>query len=164
MTRLTLAPRADLAVFYEADAERYRARSPETLALVTPAAFASLYGNCPSIGFECDGQPIGGILFDGEEAHIAVLASHHSQWALLLKPALAWLFGLRRAITVRVEASNAKCLAFMARNQWQPRGEENGELIFCMRAQGGRRKTPYPVMAPRAPSQANQPKQQLEMG
>lgn len=139
---LTLTDRADLGVFYDADAHRYGAQ--DYAHTVTRERFAHFYADCPSIGFEDDGQPIGGILFDGEEAHIAVLPSHHGRWALLLKPALQWLFTLRPAITVAVEQDNIRCLRFLDRHGWQRVGERDGDVLYRLVPQGGTRKTAYP--------------------
>lgn len=141
---LTLTDRADLGVFYDADAHRYGARGYADT--VTRERFAHFYADCPSIGFEDDGRPIGGILFDGEEAHIAVLPSHHGRWALLLKPALQWLFTLRQDITVAVEQDNARCLRFLDRHGWQRVGERDGDVLYRLVPQGGTRKTAYPFL------------------
>jgi hypothetical protein len=143
MPGLRLAPRVDLAVFYEADRLRYAARTHVT-ERVTRDAFVAFYADCPSMGFECDGQPIGGVVFDGEQAHIAVLPSYHGRWALLLKPMLHWLFGLKPEIIVRVEADNVLCLRFMERNGWQRLGVDGDDVVYRMTPQNGTRKTEYP--------------------
>jgi hypothetical protein len=142
---LRLTEPADLGVIYDADAARYaQAGQADRLALVTRETFLRFYEGCPSIGFEADGQPIGGILFDGEQAHIAVLPSHHGRWALLLKPALDWLFTLRAEILVEVERDNAPCLRFLDRHGWARVGETEDDFVYLLTAQGGRRKTAYP--------------------
>lgn len=138
MSRLRLAPRADLAVYYAADSARYRKPGCDILEQVTPAVFAARYGGCPSIGFECDGQPIGGILFDGQTAHIAVLPAWHGRWALLLRPALDWLFGLKPEILAEVEADNTVCLDFMRRNGWPEVSRRGAWIIYRMTKQSRR--------------------------
>jgi len=144
---LCLAPRADLAVMHRAEIDRFRDR-PEVLARVTPQAYAELYRDAPSIGFEADGLPIGGILFDGRQAHIAVLPEWHGRWALLMKPALAWLFTLRAAIEVEVEAGNERCLRFLDRHGW-PRleGASPGFVRYRLVPLQGTRKTAYVALA-----------------
>ncbi len=137
MPRLTLTPRADLDVFYAADRLRYVERHPEVLTIITREVFVGLYGQCPSIGFACDGQSIGGIIFDGQAAHIAVLPAYHGRWALLFRRSLDWLFGLKREILVEVEADNDKCIAFMARNGWQALHEQDGNITYLMTPEGG---------------------------
>lgn len=139
---LKLTERADLGVLYDADA--LRPGSGRYAGAVTRERFAAFYAQCPSIGFEADGRPIGGILFDGEEAHIAVLPSHHGRWALLLKPALEWLFALRADITVAVEHDNDRCLRFLDRHGWQRVGERGDDVLYRLVPQGGTRKTAYP--------------------
>jgi GNAT superfamily N-acetyltransferase len=142
---LKMTCRADLAVFYEADAVRYR-NNPQSRAtqVVTQDVFCAFYADCPSVGFEMDGVPIGGIVFDGDQAHIAVLPQYHGRWALLLKPALAWLFSLKREIVVEVERDNARCLRFMERSGWQHLRTTGDAVFYCLSPQGGTRKTEYP--------------------
>jgi hypothetical protein len=146
---LTLAPRADLAVFYEADVARYRAAGTTRFAdTVTQDVFVSFFAHCPSIGFRRDGQDIGGILFDGRQAHIAVLPQHHGHWGALLKPALEWLFSLRRDILVEVERDNSRCLRFMRHVGWQCVGERPDVLVYRLVPQQGTRRTAHPVARP----------------
>jgi GNAT superfamily N-acetyltransferase len=118
MSRFRLSPRIDLGVYYDADAPRYDVPGGNALQIVTRELFIARYRDCASIGFECDGQPIGGVIFDGEQAHIAVLPAYRGRWATLLRPMLGWLFSLKREIFVDVEADNAVCLEFMRRNGW----------------------------------------------
>jgi GNAT superfamily N-acetyltransferase len=144
MRRLELAPEADLGVFYEADARRYASAGNTTLAIVTRDVFIAYYRGCPSIGFQFDGLPIGGIIFDGSQAHIAVLPAYHGRWALLLKPALEWLFGLKREILVEVEAENRVCVEFMRRNGWRPIRVDSGWVTYRMTRQTCRARTAPP--------------------
>ncbi|MDA8457429.1 GNAT family N-acetyltransferase [Acidovorax sp. GBBC 3334] len=139
---LRLTDRVDLGVFYDADALRYGAQGYADA--VTRERFAGFYADCPSIGFEADGRAIGGILFDGEEAHIAVLPNYHGRWAILLKPALQWLFTLQPEITVAVERDNARCLRFLDRHGWPRTGERDDDILYRLAPQGGSRKTAYP--------------------
>jgi hypothetical protein len=142
---LKMTCRADLAVFYEADAVRYR-NNPHSRAtqVITQEVFCAFYADCPSIGFEMDGVPIGGVVFDGEQAHIAVLPQYHGRWALLLKPALEWLFSLKREVVVEVERDNARCLRFMERSGWQHLRTTDDAVFYRIGPQGGTRKTEYP--------------------
>ncbi len=78
-----------------------------------------------------------------------MLPSHHGRWALLLKPALAWLFALQPGITVAVERNNSRCLRFLDRHGWQRAGERDGDLLYRLEPQGGTRKTAYPSAAAR---------------
>lgn len=144
MPGLRLTPQADLDVFYEADCLRYAAR-PEITARVTREAFARFYAGCPSRGIECDGRAIGGVIFDGREAHIAVLPAWHGRWGLMLKPLLHWLFGLRPEVIVRVEADNPLVQRFMDRSGWQRLGvDDDGDIVYRMTPQHGTRKTDRP--------------------
>lgn len=137
MTRYTLTPQADLAVFYAADARRY-AGTP-VLAQVSLDVFRRFYGGFPSRGFACDGRPIGGALFDGKGTHLAVLPEHHGHWGRLWAPTLDWLFGLKPEMHIDIETDNQKALAFMERNGWRRMaGSPPGSVRFLMRAVPGR--------------------------
>ena len=141
MTRYTLEARADLAVMYAADTARYPAGSAVRRQL-TPQAYGRFYAGCPSRGFAFDGRPIGGMLFDGQEAHLAVLAEHHGRWARLLAPSLEWLFGLKPELCIEIEPDNHTTLAFMARNGWQRidgRPGSTGVSFLVRRVERGRR-------------------------
>lgn len=131
MKRLSLAARADLNVYYEAEMARYRTlgeHGQKMLQIVTLERFIDFFNACPSIGFEYDGKPIGGMIFDGEEAHVAVLPDYHGRWALLWEPALDWVFSIKQEIHVKVEAFNDTCIAFMERNGW-PAIDRVGDFI-----------------------------------
>jgi hypothetical protein len=143
---LNLTPQADLGVMYEADSERYRAAGKSDITrVVTKEAFMRFYSGCASIGFQRDGKDIGGIIFDGEEAHIAVLKEHHGYWGLLLKPALDWLFSLTPEAIVEVERDNHRCLRFMRHVGWQCVGERGQSLLFRLVALSGTKRTAHPL-------------------
>jgi hypothetical protein len=146
MRELALTEPADLAVFYAADCERYRHARPEVLERITPEAFAAFYGRCPSLGFTCAGRPIGGVIFDGEQAHIAVLPEFKGRWALLLKPATEWLFRHRTEVPVEVETDNTACLRMLDRHGWQRIRETESHVTYLLKPQGGQRKTAYPFL------------------
>lgn len=148
MRRFTLTERADLAVFYEAEAAHWRATRPRVVEVVTQDAFIEFYRNAPSIGFACEGRPIGGILFDGLRAHIAVLPQYHGLWALLMKPALRWLFALQPAVLADVAADNHKCLRFLDRHGFRRLATGPRAVTYLLEPRGGTRKTAYPVSRP----------------
>ena len=143
--RYTFGQTADLGVFYEADMLRYActARSP-ILKVVSKDVFIAFYKDCASLGFQFNGQPIGGVLFDGQHAHIAVLPEHYGRWAFLLKPACAWLFALKSEVLVEVELENKTCIRFMERNRWQRLQVVEDKVVYRMTEQGGDRKSAYP--------------------
>ncbi|MBY8606290.1 GNAT family N-acetyltransferase [Burkholderia arboris] len=140
MKRFRLADRADLAVFYEADAACFRAAGREDmLRLVSKDVFISHYSACPSIGFVCDGNAIGGILLDRDHAHLAVLPDYHGRWAILWKPALEWLFRMTPEAWGIVEADNRVCLEFMNRNGWTGVPAGDGRIVFRITPRTSRR-------------------------
>jgi len=106
----------------------------------------AFYAGCASVGFEMDGKPIGGLLFDGTSAHIAVLPEYHGRWALLLKPALAWLFSIQPEVIVHVDIENETCQRFLLRHRWERLyvDEADGTVAFRVTPQEGTRKTAYP--------------------
>ena len=116
--RYTLTPQAALDVLYRAEVARYADPLNTGAAPFSFEAFTAVFSGCPTIGFAFDGQPIGGMLFDGEQAHIAVLAEHHGRWAHLFRPACQWLFSLKAEIFVEIENYNTTALVFMNRNGW----------------------------------------------
>jgi hypothetical protein len=135
---LRLTDKIDLDVYYAADSIRYIALNPQATLIVTREVFRKCYGACPSVGFECDGVPIGGVIFDGKTAHIAVLPLYHGRWARLLRPMLEWLYGLQREILVRIEEGNVKGLAFADRCGWPRLGVRDGHVVFRLTPHGAR--------------------------
>lgn len=124
MRKLRLTKQADFGVIFDALAKRYPADKWKEATLGFPAdeareTFISFCERCPSVGFEYDGKPIGGMMFDGNEAHLEVLPEYHGRWGALWRPTLAWLFAIQDPIFVRVEIDNEKCHHFMARNNWR---------------------------------------------
>jgi len=123
---LRLTSQIDLNVYY--DAERHSA-SDAILEVVTREVFAAFYAKSPSVGYECDGQPIGGVIFDGESAHIAVLPAYYGRWGYLLRPTLTWLSGLKEDIIFRTPVDNVKALKFLAHCGWENLGIEDDEVL-----------------------------------
>jgi GNAT superfamily N-acetyltransferase len=112
---LKLASRVDLDVYYDADSNRFDRR---VLSVVTREAFRKTFEACPSVGFECDGVPIGGVIFDGDVPHIAVLPQWHGRWGPLLRPMLRWLYALKADIRVHVDYGNPSIRRFVEHCGW----------------------------------------------
>jgi len=127
MARMRLTDKADPGLMYDAEVSNW---SPEFLkqAGVTREKVIAFFSSCPSVGFEIDGKQVGGMIFDGKEAHLAVLPEYQGRWALLFKHALNWLFSIKDPVYVDIQATNEKCIRFMERNQWR-RVKENSEKI-----------------------------------
>ncbi|MBP7566758.1 MAG: GNAT family N-acetyltransferase [Burkholderiaceae bacterium] len=142
MRRLRLTPRIDLEVFFRAEpALRHPSGGlPDEAAI---AVLRARLQHCPSIGFEMDGQAIGGLILEGHEAFIAVLPNAHGHWALLLKPALDWLFGLRAAVLARVAVDNHSSIALMERHGWRRLRADASTISYLMVPLSGTRKTAY---------------------
>jgi len=136
MPLLRLMDRADLDVYYEADVLR---SSQVVKDVVTREVFKAFYEGAASVGFEYDGKPIGGVLFDGDTAHIAVLPEYHGRWGRLLRPMLAWLYGMKQEIIVRIDDDNVKGLKFVEHCGWERLHELNGEVYYRMTPWGAGR-------------------------
>jgi hypothetical protein len=72
----------------------------------------------PSIGFELNGKPIGGMLFDGKCVHLEVLPEYHGRWGLLWPSAIKWMFAQKDPMLIQIERANEKVHRFMRRNNW----------------------------------------------
>jgi len=127
MTRYRLTEAIDLDVTYDIEISRYGAAYFERHG-ITRAAFKTKLLSLPSIGYEADGHPIGGMIFDGNQPHMAVHPQHHGKWGVLWKPSLEWVFSFKDPIRALVEADNTLCVQFMERNGW-PRIDESKEFI-----------------------------------
>jgi hypothetical protein len=132
MPGLRLTEQADFGVIFEAVQRRLEEEQwrKVTAGVVTKEIFIAhcIAQKYPSLGFECDGRPIGGIIFDGSAAHIEVLPEYHGRWGLLWPSAIKWVFSLKDPILVQVPLENEKCHRFMARNNW-PRIKEDDRFV-----------------------------------
>jgi len=119
MPACRLTEKVDLDILYDIEMARM---SAERAALFgcTREAFHRVLTKFPSVGYEIDGRPVGGVFFDGRHPHIGVLPEYHGRWAPLWKPTLEWLFTLQDPMEARVELGNARCIRFLERNGWQP--------------------------------------------
>lgn len=135
MDSLTMTGKADLKVFYDADRRLY---NPAWLAAhgVTEETFIARYRDCPSVGFEQGGIPFGGIILDGNDAHIAVLPEFHGKWATLLRPALAWLFSQRSEVRAQVHRPNRQALRFLRRMGGKLVGSDDHFYYFSLSPAG----------------------------
>jgi GNAT superfamily N-acetyltransferase len=133
---LRLTARVDLDVYYDADSARHDSR---VLGLVTRDAFRAFFAHCPSVGFEYDGAPIGGVIFDGEAPHIAVLPEWQGRWGPLLRPMLRWLFGLKPEMIISVDDDNPQVKRFVEHCGWPAVGHTEGATLHRMTPDGARR-------------------------
>ncbi|WP_187363039.1 GNAT family N-acetyltransferase [Massilia aquatica] len=129
MADLRLTDKADLGLMYDIESPRYDSAVTE---LVTRERAVAHYAGCPSVGYEIDGVPAGGAIFDGRELHLAVLPRFHGRWAWLLAPTLDWLFALCDPVQVRIERDNARCIRFMDGGGWQRIGEDPQYITYLL--------------------------------
>jgi hypothetical protein len=132
MPSLRLTDQADFGVIFDAVNRRLEKAEWEKITSrgVTREIFIAhcIAQKYPSLGFVCDGKSIGGILFDGNAAHLEVLPEYHGRWGLLWRSVVNWIFSLKDPILVEINLDNEKCHRFMARNNW-PRVKEDGECV-----------------------------------
>jgi len=139
---LRLTERVDLDVYYQIDSVRF---DDAVRRVVTRDAFKALYARCRSVGFECDGRAIGGVIYDGKSAHIAVLPAYHGRWAFLLPAVLTWLFRFGDEIFVRIETGNRKGLAFVERCGWQRIGVDGDDVVYRLTPDSGSSRVSRPA-------------------
>lgn len=131
MAGFSLSDRADLGVYYDADKLQFDDDWANRTG-VTKEVFMAAFAQHPSRGFAKDGVQFGGVIFDGSEVHLAVLPHYHGRWALLMKPALQWLFSLQAVIHVRVDASNRTLLRFLDRCKWPCVKDGEQHMIYTV--------------------------------
>jgi len=136
MGGLQLSDRADLGIYYDADRLQFDDEWVERTG-VTKEVFMAAFAKHPSRGFMMDGVQFGGVIFDGKEVHIAVLPQYHGRWALLMEPALQWLFSLQEVIHVRVSACNLKLRRFLDHCQWSGVQDGDDYMIYEVRNHAG---------------------------
>lgn len=135
MDSLRMTDKVDLKVFYDADMRLY---NPAWMAAhgVTEEAFIARYRDCPSVGFEQDGIPFGGVILDGNDAHIAVLPEFQGKWGTLLRPALEWLFSQRSEVRGKVHRLNRHALRFNRRLGGKLVGSDDHFYYFSLTPAG----------------------------
>ena len=126
---MRLVPQADMELLYRIDIGRYNRDVMEKLGY-TQKRFQEVFEKFPSIGFECNGKAIGGMVFDGNQVHLVVHPDHHGRWAILWKDALRWMFSLKNVFHLQIERHNEKCLRFMDKNNWPRIGADNLFITF----------------------------------
>lgn len=133
MANLRLTDKADFGVMYDAEIPNY---DPEWVRStnISREIFVAHYVNSPSIGFEIDGKMVGGILLHDQTAHLTVLPEYHGRWALLWKPALAWLFSLQDPVFVHVLKYNEKCIRLLERSNFKRTNATENMVSFELNA------------------------------
>jgi hypothetical protein len=136
MQSLNLTEQADFGVLYDAVSRRLQ---PEEWQRITQGVMTRdmFIAHCmsqklPSVGFELDGKPIGGMIFDGKATHLEVLPEYHGRWGLLWPSVLKWMFSLKDPMLVDIDRDNEKCHRFMARNNWRRVKEDEKFVTYEM--------------------------------
>jgi hypothetical protein len=136
MRSLKLTEQADFGALYDAVQRRLQPDEWQeaTRGVVTREVFIAhcIEQKVPSVGFELDGKPIGGVMFCGNAAHIEVLPEYHGRWGLLWPSVIKWVFSLKDPILVDIDRGNEKCHRFMARNNWRRLKEDDKTVTYEM--------------------------------
>lgn len=123
MADFELAEQADLGLMYDITHALYEPDEWQriTRGFLTREVFVQACADfkVPSLGFCRRGEPIGGVMYDGDSVHIAVLPEFHGRWATLWPRTLAWVLRLKDPMPVAVDVRNAKCLRFLERNNFR---------------------------------------------
>lgn len=135
MGSLRMTGKADLKVLFDADRRLY---SDEWMAAlnITEESFIARYRDCPSVGFENDGIPFGGMILHGNDLHLAILPEFHRKWAILFRPALEWVFSLRSEVYGKVHRPNRQSLRFLRRMGATLVESDDNFLIFNISPEG----------------------------
>jgi hypothetical protein len=68
--------------------------------------YLSKLSELPSVGYQHDGEDIGGAVLIGNKLHLAVTKQYKGLWAFLLKPTLSWAFAIHNPLVVCISTSN----------------------------------------------------------
>jgi hypothetical protein len=140
MAEYRITEQLDLGLVYDATRSRLSEEAWKKMLKAAPSGDLSrqefidlcIRMKYPAIGFSCDAKPIGGMLFDGQAAHIEVLPEHHGRWGVLWVRCLEWMFSLKDPMEVKIDACNEKALRFMDRNNWQRIHEDEDFVTYVM--------------------------------
>ena len=142
MGKYHLTEKADLGVIYDADRSRYSAEEWKKFPSIATREFFITFCRTkeyPTLGFSYDEKPIGGIIFDGQTVHLAVLPEHYGKWGVLWIKALRWILAQKDPIEIKIEAGNEKMHRFMERNNCLKIQEEANFVTYL----GSSKTTPY---------------------
>ena len=139
MAEYRLTEKADLGLLYDAARIRYGDEQwkKQSYGAVTREEFIRycIEKELPTLGFSCDGKPIGGLIFDGTAAHLEVLPEHHGRWGFLWEKALEWIFSNKDPIEVQIYAWDERMLRFMDRNNFQRIRADKDFVTYRMSSQ-----------------------------
>lgn len=113
MGNVRLTNKVDLEVYFEADVSRFDSEWIHEQGL-SKERFIEYMSNCPSMGFEINGKPVGGAIFNHwvKEVHVAVLPEYQGRWGTLIAPTFKWLFSMHDFFYASVDQGNMKCIRF----------------------------------------------------
>jgi hypothetical protein len=56
--------------------------------------YLSKLAELPTVGYQHNGEDIGGAVLVGNKLHLAVIRKYRGRWAFLLNPTLSWAFSI----------------------------------------------------------------------
>jgi GNAT superfamily N-acetyltransferase len=119
---------ADFGVMYKAEKE-----SDKDLFLqfdLTEEEYVRIASKYPSVGFEIDGENVGGMFVRAGRIHLSVMPEYHGKWGWLFTPAFKWAFSLSDPLYAYVSRENEKVLRFIRRHDWKQVNEIDSTVIF----------------------------------
>lgn len=139
MAKYHIADKADLGILYDAmqsrvDARTWQKASQNRVSRDDFVRFCAAQAY-PTLGICCDGEPVGGLVFDGQAVHIEVLPEHHGRWGFVWKQCLQWAFSNKDPIEVKLFAGDEKAHRFMQRNNWQRIHADEDFVTYRMSSQ-----------------------------
>jgi hypothetical protein len=99
-------------ILYETEHAHIRAFHPKA-PFFSFATFLAAYKDAPALGFEVDGQCVGGILVHRQEVHIGLLPQYHGVWSLLWPDCARWMYSISDPVYAMIMPSNKRILALV---------------------------------------------------
>jgi len=129
MSGMKIVDKADLGVYYDADASFMNKAWLLKIGL-TKDVFIAMFQNHPTIGFEADGRQFGGAMLIDNTVHFAVLPEYQRRWGSLLRSALAWAFSLRDPLVAKIPVANKVSVEWVRRQGWKCTAEDAAYVTF----------------------------------
>ena len=67
----------------------------------------------PTVGYQHNGEDIGGAVLVGNKLHLAVIRKYRGKWAFLLKPTLLWAFSFHNPLIVSISRNNHSAIRLL---------------------------------------------------
>jgi len=75
--------------------------------------YLSKLAELPTVGYQHNGEDIGGAVLVGNKLHLAVIRKYRGKWAFLLKPTLLWAFSIHNPLIVTISRNNQSAIRLL---------------------------------------------------